>query len=72
MQVQSIRFALREWEQIKETADSMGMSASQFVRNAARSVVLIENAQEAERLRAVNRGFAVTGDRAGQESPPTE
>lgn len=75
MKVQSIRFAAREWENIQTTAAEMGVSASQFVRNAANAVALLENAEEANRLRALARGFALESGRkgeanGGQEVPP--
>jgi hypothetical protein len=76
MKVQSIRFALKEWQDIQDAAEQAGVSASQYVRNAARAVALLDNAEQAKELRAMMNGLNQTSPArrvsAGQGSPPSE
>jgi hypothetical protein len=40
--VQTIRFSEREWREIQRLAAVAGISASQWVRNAARAMVIVD------------------------------
>lgn len=56
MKVQNIRFGHRDWELIQAAAEEAGVSASQFVRNWARTGALLET-REATTARQLAREF---------------
>lgn len=54
MQVQSIRFGERQWRLIQAEAEAEGVSASQFIRDAAYGRALLTRAErEPELVRAI-------------------
>lgn len=57
MRVQNIRFGIRDWQLIQEAAEEAGVSASQFVRNWARTGALLESQEQVTSARRLAREF---------------
>lgn len=57
MKVQNIRFGVRDWERIKEAAAEQGVSASQYVRNWARTGLLLDSGEKITAARKLAREF---------------
>lgn len=55
MKVQNIRFGVRDWERIKEAAAEQGVSASQYVRNWARTGLLLDSGETVTAARKLAR-----------------